>query len=287
MTNKKPLLITLTAFLGIMLLIAAAVLFLHGRGGQTVRNDDAPYPYQWVERPDGSVRLTLDGSSVKEGVWTAEGMDDGVVTVELGETSRGKAAATLRAAAEGRTELSFILMNGDERLAEVRMAAETMRKDDRLIVTVFDHSEQAMQRSISGGDEAHPYTAYTDDGGYLMLFIADSAASEEDESALSERWTAESSDELIAEVIELRDAEGGVEVRLGTHVNGVAEVTVSGEESNVNYVFAVTADSGTLRLWDCTWSEFVPQTPVTEEEMNEILSGIADSLVDLEAGANS
>jgi len=69
MNNKKPLLITLAAFFAILLLIIMTALLLRGRGGQRV--DDAPYPYQWTERSDGSVRLTLDGGAVKEGVWIA------------------------------------------------------------------------------------------------------------------------------------------------------------------------------------------------------------------------
>lgn len=280
MNNKRAGLITAAAFLCILLLIAAAVLILHGSGGRSVRNDDVPYPYQWTEKRDGSVALTLDGSAA-EGIWTAADPGSDVVSVALGETKRGKAAATLTPASEGRAELSFALTNGDRRLAELRLAVETSEKEGRRAVTVIDHSEKAAQETVSGGREDHPYTAYTDDAGYLVLYISDSAASAEDESALSERWTAESSDELAASVIELRDAEGGAEVRLSTHVNGSAEVTVAGEEANVTYRFAVVSENGALRLRDCVWSDYVPQTP-SEDEMNEILSGIADSLGKLE-----
>ena len=282
MKNKKPLLITLASFCVILLLIIVTALFLRGHGGQRV---DAPYPYRWAERADGSVRLTLDGSSVKEGVWTAGDSGADVVNAELGETRRGKATVALTPAAEGRTELSFVLMNGEERLAEVRLAVETLQKDGRLAVTVIDHSEQARQSRVSGGDAEHPYTAYADDYGDLVLHIADAGMPSEDDVSQQERWTAASSDELIASIIELRMAEDGVEARLSTHVNGDAEVTISSEEAGVTYVFAVTSDSGALRLRDCTWSEFEPQTTITEEEMNEILSGIADSLKGLEAAA--
>ncbi|MBQ9719900.1 MAG: hypothetical protein IJV64_04315 [Oscillospiraceae bacterium] len=281
MNNKRAGLITAAAFLSILLLIAAAVLFLHGRGGRSVRNDAVPYPYQWTEKRNGSVALTLDGGAMKEGLWATDVPGSDVVSVTLSETRHGKAAAMLTPASEGRAELSFTLMNGDRRLAELRLAVETSEKEGRRAVTVIDHSEKAAQETVSGGREDHPYTAYTDDAGYLVLYISDSAASAEDESALSERWTAESSDELAASVIELRDAEGGAEVRLSTHVNGSAEVTVAGEEANVTYRFAVVSENGALRLRDCVWSDYVPQTP-SEDEMNEILSGIADSLGKLE-----
>ena len=76
-----------------------------------------------------------------------------------------------------------------------------------------------------------------------------------------------------------------MEARLTTHVSGEAEVTISGEEADMTYVFAVTSDSGTLRLKNCTWSAYESQTPITEEEMNEVLSGIADSLKGLETAA--
>lgn len=283
MNNKKPLLITLAAFFAILLLIIMTALLLRGRGGQRV--DDAPYPYQWTERSDGSVRLTLDGGAVKEGVWIANDPGDDVVNAKLGETKRGKATVTLTPAAEGRTERSFALINGEERLAEVRLAVETLQKDNRLAVTVIDHSEQARQSRVSGGDAAHPYTACADDTGDLVLHIADAGAAAAEESDQPERWTAASSDELIASILELRTVEDGVEVRVATHVSGDAEVTVSGEEAGVTYMFAVTSDSGALRLRDCIWSAYEPQTPITEEEMNEILSGIADSLAGLEAAA--
>ena len=283
MNNKRAGLITAAAFLGILLLIAAAVLLRHGSGGRRVRNDAVPYPYQWTEKRDGSVALTLDGSAAREGLWTADGQSGDVVRVALGETRRGKAAAALTPASEGRAELSFVLTRGDRRLAELRLAVETAEKDGRRAVTVISPSEWAGQETVSGGKEEHPYTAYTDDAGYLVLRIADSVAPAEDETVPSERWTAKSSDELAADVIELREAEGGVELRLSSHMDGSAEVTVSGEEANVTYRFALAAENGALRLRDCAWSDYAPETPATEEEMNELLAGIADSLRRLES----
>ena len=285
MKNKKPLLITLAVFCATLLLITVTALLLRGRGGAGFRNDDAPYPYQWTERPDGTVRLTLDGSAVPEGVWTAGDPGDDVAAAELGETKRGKATATLTPAAEGRAELSFVLMNGEEQLAEVRLAIETLQKANGLAVTVIDHSEQARQARTGGGNEEYPYTVYTDDSGDLVIHIADAGIPSEDDGSMYDRWTAASSDELIASIIELRTVEDGVEARLTTHVSGEAEVTISGEEADMTYVFAVTSDSGTLRLKNCTWSAYESQTPITEEEMNEVLSGIADSLKGLETAA--
>ena len=283
MNNKRAGLITAAAFLCILLLIAAAVLILHGSGGRSVRNDDVPYPYQWTEKRDGSVALTLDGSAA-EGIWTAADPGSDVVSVALGETRRGRATATLTPASEGRAEISFALTKGDRRLAELRLAVETAEKDSRRAVTVIDHSERAGQETVSGGKEEHPYTAYTDGDGCLVLHIADSAVTSGDESALLERWAAESSDELVAAVIEIREAEDGVEARVSTHVNGGAEVTVSGEEANVTYRFSIVSENGALRLRDCVWSDYVPEMP-SEDEMNEILSGIADSLRQLESTA--
>ena len=284
MNNKRAGLITAAAFLSILLLIAAAVLLLHGRGGRSVRNDAVPYPYQWTEKRNGSVALTLDGGAVKEGLWATDVPGGDVVSVTLSETRHGRATAMLTPASEGRAELSFTLTNGDRRLAELRLAVETSEKEGRRAVTVIDHSERAGQETVSGGKEEHPYTAYTDGDGCLVLHIADSAVTSGDESALLERWAAESSDELVAAVIEIREAEDGVEARVSTHVNGGAEVTVSGEEANVTYRFSIVSENGALRLRDCVWSDYVPETP-SEDEMNEILSGIADSLRQLERTA--
>ena len=282
MNNRKPLLITLAVFCGVLLLIVVTAQLLRGHGGAGVRNDDAPNPDQWTERRDGSVRLTLDGGSAQEGVWTVSGGDD-VATVELGETKRGKATVTLAPASEGRTELTFVLTSGEARLAEVRLAVETLQKDGQLAVTVLSHSEQARQETVSGGDGEHPYTAYTDDYGDLVIHIADAGIQSADEP--SARWTAASSDELIASVVELNAAEDGVEIRLSTLVNGEAQLTVSSEEAGVTYTFTLTSDSGALRLGECTWSDYVPPSSLTEEELDALLSGVADSLRNLEIAA--
>ncbi len=281
MSSRKPLWITAAVFIGIMLLIAATALIARGRGERRVRNDDAPYPYQWTEKLDGSVRLTLDGSSVKESVWTAERAGDDVAAAALGATKRGKAKVTLTPVSEGRAELAFVLVSGEERLAELRVAVETMKKGEKTVVTVIDCTERAWQGSVSGGSEECPYTVYTDGYGYLVIRLADAGIPSADEA--SERWTAGSSDELIASVTELRTAEDGVEACLRTCVNGDAEVTLSSEEAGVTYTFALVSENGALRLKDCAWTEFVPETPMTDDEMSELLSGIADSLKGLEA----
>ena len=68
-------------------------------------------------------------------------------------------------------------------------------------------------------------------------------------------------------------------------MNGEAQLTVSSEEAGVTYTFTLTSDSGALRLGECTWSDYVPPSPLTEEELDELLSGVADSLRNLEIAA--
>ena len=138
-----------------------------------------------------------------------------------------------------------------------------------------------LEKYCSGGDAEHPYTAYTDSYGDLVFHIADRDAS----SADAERWTAASPDELVVTVAEVRAAEDGVDVRLRAHVNGEARVTVSSEAANVTYTLTVTSDSGAPRLRECVWSAYAPPSPFTEEELDALLSGVADSLRNLEIAA--
>ncbi len=275
MKNRKPLLLTLAVFAGVMLLVVAAALFWRGRGGARYRNGNVPYPYEWAERQNGSVLLKLDGSTAPEGVWSASGASGDVVSVAACETKKGKASVTLLPASAGCEALTFTLRSGEERLAEMELTVETTERNGSLAVTVIDHGERAWQNAVNGGDEKHPYTARTDEYGSLVLHIADAGESE------AERWSATSSDDLIASVLDLQTTEDGIDAYLDTHVDGSAEITVSGEAANLTYVFTVTAESGALRLKDSKWSEYVPPAGMTDEEMEKALSGIADMLESL------
>lgn len=90
---------------------------------------------------------------------------------------------------------------------------------------------------------------------------------------------------LRASVVELNAAEDSVEIRLSTLVNGEARLTVSGEEAGVTDTFTLTSDSGAPRLRECVWSAYAPPSPLTEEELDALLSGVADSLRNLEIAA--
>ena len=244
----QPLLLALAALAGVMLLVLAVMLLLRGRGDAGFNSEKgAPYPYAWTENDDGTIALTLDGSAVEGGAWAVGSADGSMVTAALGETKRGKTAATLTPVSEGRETVTFSLLRGEDRLAEASFTVDVERTESSgYAATVLSHGERVFQETVRGGDEAYPFTVRADDEGGLTVSIADT---EEYEGT---GWTAVSSDSLVAaaDIATLREEEknGGVQVTLEPRANGSAEVTVSNETADLAYVFAVEVSGGEMRL---------------------------------------
>ena len=244
----QPLLLAIAALAGVMLLALAVMFLIRARGGaESGSGKDAPYPYAWTENSDGTIALTLDGSAVEDGAWAVGTADGNMVTAALGETKRGKTAATLTPVSEGRETVTFSLLRGEDRLAEASFTVDTEPAEDGgYAATILSHGERVFQETVRGGDEAYPFTVRADDEGGLTVSIADT---EEYEGT---GWTAVSSDTLVAaaDVATLWEEEknGGVQVTLEPRANGSAEVTVSNETADLAYVFAVEVSGGEMRL---------------------------------------
>ena len=173
MENKKPLWIVLGVFGGVLALTVLLSVLFAGRG-KTVRGPaDAPYPYRWTEKSDGTVSLTLDGRAEAEGQWSCAG-SEGTVSVAVGETERGKAKAEITPAAEGREELIFLLSAGGDTVGRLALTTDTLLTDGKLRTTVSAHSESAQQRRVSGGEETgFPYTVYVNENGVFRIRVQD------------------------------------------------------------------------------------------------------------------
>ena len=174
--NQKPLLITLAAFIGILILTAAAAFLIHARGVRRFRSAaDAPYPYAWTEK--NLITLTLDSADASDGVWTTDTEGGGTVLITIGEAENGKTEVTLRPITEGRAEVVFTLTDGETRLAEARFTVEA-EQDERggLYAIVTDHSEEAASQGISGGENTgYPFNVKTDEFNIAVIHITDPA----------------------------------------------------------------------------------------------------------------
>ena len=184
MKGKKPILITLAVFASILLLVVATALIMHGRGAATFQNEDAPYPYRWTEKKNGTVLLVLDNAETEN--WTAESTGDDVVTVSpAGNSGRGT-AFLISPTGEGRTELIFTLCRGEDLLAKTVLEAETLEKNGKRGVTVTHHSERTLQSVMNGGEETeHPFTVSSDGYGGVVIHITDSEISAQEEDQAS------------------------------------------------------------------------------------------------------
>ena len=176
MENRKPLLIALGGLGAVLLVTAALAALFSGVVGTRHRGDpDAPYPYEWRERGDGRILLSLNARGEKEGVWSCPGTE-GVVTVDLGQTRGGKARAELTPTVQGREEVSFLLLAGEDPAARLTLTVETLEKAGKITSTVTAHAEAALQRPVTGGEKTgFPYTVYTDENGVLRIRLQDPA----------------------------------------------------------------------------------------------------------------
>ena len=263
--NRKPLIITLAALVGIIIATVAVTLILRGRGGtRFTGNADAPYPYSWTERDNGTIALTLETGNTANGAWSLESTDGGTVDIRVGKTQGGKTTVTIKPDAGGRTFLLFSLAGGEERLAELSMTVMVdSGEDGKLAATVANHRERAFQGTVRGGEETgHPFTVRGDSDG-LTIFIEEPDGYTDDGMA----WDSESTNAMAAYVSNIEVSGEGVMFRLEAGTTGNAEVTVYSVERNISYVFDVEVAGGGMLLTDSHWEPY--EADETEEETEE------------------
>jgi len=260
--NKKPLIITLAALIGIIIVTAAVTLIVRGRGGARFRNDDAPYPYSWTEKDDGTVSFSLSVGKAADAAWESGSGDGRFSVISTGETKRGSTGATLTPVAEGRETVAFLLMSGDSRLAELSFTVETApAAAGHYAATVIQHSERAFQGIVRGGEETgYPFTVRGGDNG-LTIYVEDDVGYTDSGVA----WDSQSTDGMVAAVSSVEVSDSGVTIQLETRVNGSAEVTVYNASRGISYVFAVEVKDGEMTLTDSRTEEY-PNEPEEDEQ---------------------
>ena len=243
-TGNKPLLVVLGALALIIILTVAVTLTLRGLGGTGYSVDDEKYPYTWAEKNDGTVAITLKTGDAAKGVWSLGSTQGDVLTVNVGNTSGGKAGVTLIPNSIGREIMTFDLMSGEEHLAEVTFTVDVAGESDALAATVTSQSERAFQNTLRGGEETgFPFTVRATENG-LSIFVEDPGLYSDEGT----EWLSDSSDSMVASVYGVDASEEGVNVLLQTRSNGTSEVRVYNVEKNLSFVFDVQVSKGEMLI---------------------------------------
>lgn len=252
--DRKPLIMTFAALVGIIIATVAVTLLVRDRGGAEFTGDtDAPYPYSWTEQDNGTVALTLETGSAANGAWSLERADGGTVEIRAGKTQGGKTSVTIKPTAGGREIMAFSLAGGEERLAELSLSVMVeSRENGKLAATVTDHRERVFQSVVRGGEETgHPFTVRGDGDG-LTIFVEEPDGYTDDETA----WESESSNAMAAYASEVDVSGDGITFRLEAGTSGTAEVRIFSAREKLSFVFDVEVKNGEMTLTDSQWEPY-------------------------------
>ena len=263
--NKKSLLIILAAFLGIVLIAAAVALIIRGRSGSRFGNSDAPYPYSWVEKKDGTITMTLETGDAANGEWSLASTEGAAAEASVGQTGGKKTSVTITPSEQGLTFMTFALTSGEERLAELSVTASVDNADEKLSASITSHRERAFQSVVRGGEETgHPFIVRADDEG-LTIFVEEPEGYTDDGMA----WESESTNSMAASVSDIDVSGEGVTFRLEAGTSGNAEVRVYSARENISYVFDVAVTGGEMLLTGSRWEPYEAGESEEETERTE------------------
>lgn len=263
--NKKSLLIILAAFLGIVLIVAAVALIIRGRSGSRFGNSDAPYPYSWVEKKDGTIAMTLETGDAANSEWSLASTEGAAAEASVGKTGGKKTSVTITPSEPGLTFMTFALTSGEERLAELSVTASVDNADEKLSASITSHRERAFQSVVRGGEETgHPFIVRADDEG-LTIFVEESEVIAEDEAS----WASDSTDTMTAYVSTIGVSEGGLTIHLQARADGTAEVRAYSVRDNISFVFDVEVTDGQMLLTDSRIEPYETEEGEAVEETAE------------------
>ncbi|MBQ9720172.1 MAG: hypothetical protein IJV64_05700 [Oscillospiraceae bacterium] len=263
--NKKALIITGAVLVGIIAIAAAVALIMRGRGGERFGRSDVPYPYSWVEKENGTITLTMETGGAANGAWSVGSTEGAAVEIETGKTKGGKTEVKLTSAEVGSEAITFTLMSGEDRLAELSFTVSVSSGENTLTATAVSHRERTFQGTVRGGEETgHPFAVRGGDEG-LTIFVEESEGYTD--SGVS--WWSESTDALVAFVSSIDVSAEGITVQLETRANGTAEVRVYNVTENISFVFDVQVTGGEMLLTDSRTEPYETAEEAGEAETAE------------------
>ena len=244
--NKKPLIITLAVLALIIVATVAVTLIMRGRGGARFNGGDVPYPYSWVEQENGRIVLSLETGDAANGAWSLGSTEGEAVEIAVGKPKGKTTEVKLTPVETGSEGMTFTLMSGEDRLAELNLTVTVSRADDVLAASVTSYHERVLQGTVRGGEETgHPFTVRSGDEG-LTIFVEESDGYTSDGAV----WESDSTDSLVAAVSYIDVSDEGVTIQLETRATGTAEVRVYSIRDNIAFVFDVEVAGGEMLLTD-------------------------------------
>ncbi len=163
----------------IVLVLAVLVLLLlpgNKRKEQTFQGGkDTPYPYEWTEKKDGSIFLSLCKQVPDGCAWRYDPQQTGAVQVSR-EDGEGSAFRVKPVKAED-VLLRFVLADEtfpEDFCCELLLTVEVRDGDKGYVTAVTGNRLSLRERSLRGGEDfGCPYRIGTDEEGRLTVSLAD------------------------------------------------------------------------------------------------------------------
>lgn len=173
--NKKAVWI---AAGGTAAVVIAGIVLLFALGGGASRHtggEGTPYPYEWVEKRDGSVAIIPGGTPPEGYVWNARADDDTAARVT--PTERGFNVVPLT---DDRTSVTCTLSAADwedDRLCSLELLLDSARSGRKLKAKVLSDNLTLLPGGMRGGEELGcPYRVWQEDDGSVGVFLTETAA---------------------------------------------------------------------------------------------------------------
>ena len=228
--NKKAIGIAAAATLAAIVL--AVVLLLVG-GKRHTGGEGTPYPYEWVEKRDGTIAVTIRGGAPEGYVWETLASDAAVA--EIAPTASGFMLTPL---AEGRTSVACTLRAGDwaeDRLYRVTFLVDAEQSGRKLLAAVLNDASEALPGAMRGGEEFDcPYRVWREDDGSVSVFLT--------EDAEDAGWRVAQSDGSVARGGSFTPADGGVEIAFYPGEAGETEASLYSAARGLKLTVALASD---------------------------------------------
>ncbi len=262
---SKPALLALSmggTLLVVILVLAIITVARAGKPATGGGGTDTPYPYQWAEKRDGTLSLTL--TTPQEGcAWSVEmGADTETVSAQQGKAGE----FVLSPLRENPVVVTFVLANAsdaDERLAELELGVDVVPRGEKLRATVSGDRLTLPTPMLRGGEALGcPYKLWNE-GERLILFLSDGLQEHDwavyvaDKRAVASDWQEESGD--------------GWRAAFRAGDTGETTITLLSEAKKLRMTVGVSSDGESLR--------------VTAHKLDKLEGGAGAAAAELAGGA--
>lgn len=229
---------------------AFALLMAASLGGCSKRfsgGEDTPYPYEWTEKSNGTIVLSIDSAAAPDSEWVPQDYDNSVLDISEQEVKGDHRTCVITPKITGTTtEVTFACEKQvgplTEHSFEIHFLLQPGKKDR---LTVAEHTETAFSGlQVRGEDTDAPYYYQTEKDGTLSVYI------ECDQTDAI--WTKSSTDDSVATAVRQDVLEDGAWYVIQPKGKGKAVITMQDTVSGVKVSIPVTVDENSNVLADGT-----------------------------------